>query len=342
MSIEAINHIMKTAIADGIAKLVAICLADYAKPDTAEAWPKISTLARLCSQSERTVQRKLRLLEELGIIAVIPQLERGRQKENRYVIRLPGSAHPPRGCRGDRIDAAGDASCRGDTQSPRGESGREGCQPVTGTGDTADTPPVTLLSPLENPPLESTTGKDSPQPPDAGGRGRPRVFRGNGISEPVRPVARRRDVQPALDPADAERFERLWSTFPEGGIAYADRLAAERIFAELTPEDQALAVAAVRGYRAQIERDGSKAKALHRWLKNRRFANIRPAPGAAAAPPAARSRVFVREGTPAWDAWADHLWTRDGKSTPRTWSDSHRAEGWWFPSELPPADSRAA
>ena len=60
MSVEAISHIMRTHIPDGVAKLVAMVLADYADPVSGRCWPKIPTLAIQCSQSERTVQRKLK------------------------------------------------------------------------------------------------------------------------------------------------------------------------------------------------------------------------------------------------------------------------------------------
>lgn len=70
MSIEATHYVMKTDIPDGIAKLVAFVIADYAHAETGQAWPKIATLACKCSQSVRTVQRKIRVLEELGILRI--------------------------------------------------------------------------------------------------------------------------------------------------------------------------------------------------------------------------------------------------------------------------------
>ena len=140
MSIEAIHYVMKTDIPDGIAKLVAFVIADYAHSETGQAWPKVETLARKCSQSVRTVQRKVRVLEEMGVLRVEQRhTEAGRQRENLFVLYLPGVPRP----------AANDqapAPPMGDTQSPMLTRKRvdpvtpEGVQPVTPEGDTAVTP----------------------------------------------------------------------------------------------------------------------------------------------------------------------------------------------------------
>ncbi|TXN64479.1 helix-turn-helix domain-containing protein, partial [Methylobacterium sp. WL6] len=140
MSIEAIHYVMKTDIPDGIAKLVAFVIADYAHSETGQAWPKIETLARKCSQSVRTVQRKVRVLEEMGVLRVEQRhTEAGRQRENLFVLYLPGVPRP----------AANDpapALPMGDTQSPIPTRKRfdpvtpEGVSPVTPEGDTAVTP----------------------------------------------------------------------------------------------------------------------------------------------------------------------------------------------------------
>lgn len=170
MSVEAISHIMRTHIPDGVAKLVAMVLADYADPVSGRCWPKIPTLALQCSQSERTVQRKLKVLEDLGVLHVEPNTSGGR-KGNVYVLHLrsaprrdPGSGDhrpkPPGPQTGDRIDMeAPDASATGDTQSP--VQGRSEAGSVTPTGDNAVTRGVTLLSPPKESTREST--RESPR-----------------------------------------------------------------------------------------------------------------------------------------------------------------------------------
>ena len=136
MSIEAIHYVMKTDIPDGIAKLVAFVIADYAHSETGQAWPKIETLARKCSQSVRTVQRKIRVLEELGILRVEKRhAETGRQRENLFVLYLPGVPRPAANDLSPPRPEARSKPREGVTQSPIPRT-----DPVTLGGDCAVTP----------------------------------------------------------------------------------------------------------------------------------------------------------------------------------------------------------
>lgn len=340
MSIEAISWVIKQDITDGVAKLVAMVLADYADRHTGEAHPKIRQLAQACSQSERSVQRKLRVLQDLDVLTI--QLghcpKSGRQRANSYILHLPGVDVPgrnERSVRGDQIDA-GSAQT-----SPRGDSGAphisgEGCPRVTGEGDNVVTgegdSPVT---PIENP-SDSTVRRDSPHPP-AGGRGEfPKIIRGNPPSAPAEriPVAGRSPPSRLIG-ATAEQFARLWAAFPEGGRLDADRGAAERLFADLSPADRQLAVSAAGAYAAHLAKHpGRSSKALHTWLRTRRFENSRPAAAPAAATTSAR--VFVEEGSRAWDAWMAYRRAQGEGRCPTTSKPGHAGLGWHFPSEFPP------
>ena len=170
MSLEAISWVIRQNIPDGVAKLVALVVADYADRHTGAAHPKIKQLAVACSQSERSVQRKLRVLQDLDVLTI--QLghcpRSGRQRANSYILHLPGVERP---ARGDRIGSGPDEP------SPRGDNGAplvsddppdEGCPTVTGEGDSVVTGegdrPVT---PVRNPP-DSTVRKDSPPSPRRG------------------------------------------------------------------------------------------------------------------------------------------------------------------------------
>ncbi|MFL5063421.1 MAG: hypothetical protein ACJ8FU_08440 [Xanthobacteraceae bacterium] len=57
-----------------------------------------------------------------------------------------------------------------------------------------------------------------------------------------------------------------------------------------------------------------------------------PEPKPAKAPVALQSRVFVRQGSPEWDAW---MRARGPRGAPVTYSGG--AAGWWFPSQWPPS-----
>lgn len=50
--------------------LVLIALADYASDETRECWPSVATIARRARIDRRTVQRRLRSLEERGYIRI--------------------------------------------------------------------------------------------------------------------------------------------------------------------------------------------------------------------------------------------------------------------------------
>lgn len=144
MSIEAIHYVMKTDIPDGIAKLVAFVIADYAHAETGQAWPKVETLARKCSQSVRTFQRKIRVLEELGILRVEQRhAETGRQRENLFVLYLPGVPRPAANDPTPPRSSGRPGRREGDTQSPIPPPDPVtpgGVSSVTPEGDTAVTP----------------------------------------------------------------------------------------------------------------------------------------------------------------------------------------------------------
>lgn len=69
MSLEAmVWALTKAPVADPVARLVLVGLANHAGPDGAGAWPKQATLAEYVGVSTRTVRTKLRLLEDVGVI----------------------------------------------------------------------------------------------------------------------------------------------------------------------------------------------------------------------------------------------------------------------------------
>lgn len=93
-------------------KLILMALADAAD-DQGVCWPSVSTLAKKCTVSTRTVQRSLRVLIHSGLlIAETRQRRDGSSTSNRYRLlmrggdnlSLPcetGDIRPGQGCRGD-------------------------------------------------------------------------------------------------------------------------------------------------------------------------------------------------------------------------------------------------
>lgn len=342
MAVKCITGVMETHIPDGIAKLVAMVLADYADPLTAQCWPKIATLARQCSQSERTVQRKIRVLEELGLLDILPNAS-GNRKGNVYVLHLRGLAAA---ATGDRIDRDGAPAGTGDPVSPVAMDVPEGVTEGHPRGDSAVTRGVTLQSPQES--VRESSSESPPLPP-AGGRSASRHrnrgeeavggFRaGLARIEPERRQPRPDEPAPGLDPPTQDGFARLWTAFPEAGRIDCDRPAAEKLFAGLSGEDRVLAIAAAARYAVHVQHHQARPKALHGWLRHQRFRNVAASgSGTAAADGASRAaRVFVREDSPEWGDWEEHARRQGRVPHQPSWSESERAMGWWFPSARPP------
>ncbi|SFG92645.1 helix-turn-helix domain-containing protein [Methylobacterium gossipiicola] len=279
MSIEAISWVIKQDIPDGVAKLVAMVLADYADRHTGEAHPKIRQLAQACSQSERSVQRKLRVLQDLDVLTI--QLghcpKSGRQRANSYILHLPGVERPERLeplPRGDQPGAGSvDDGPRGDSGAPH--AGGEGCPSVTREGDKAVTgegdSPVT---PIGNP-SDSTVRRDSPQPPVAGGQaqaanpvfGQDRAADRAGDAPRSRP-GRRGAPPPSLSTEAEARYRQLTAAYPADGVRSARLTDAQAAFADLTPAEQAHAVREAAAYAELCRRREQRPKALQTWLRH--------------------------------------------------------------------------
>lgn len=89
MSIEVMNAVWRESQATGRARLVLLAIADH--QGEIGAWPSIATLARMVNASERSVQRDIQELVELGELEVHVQQapSRGQYKSNLYWITLP-------------------------------------------------------------------------------------------------------------------------------------------------------------------------------------------------------------------------------------------------------------
>lgn len=90
MAIEVMAAVWRHSAATNRARLVLLAIADH--QGEIGAWPSIGTLARMVNASERSVQRDLRELEELGELIIEPQQAptRGKYRANRYWVNLPG------------------------------------------------------------------------------------------------------------------------------------------------------------------------------------------------------------------------------------------------------------
>lgn len=70
MSIKAVSWALEQSLNDSISKLILIGIADRYNDEYGMAWPSVKWLATTGDCSERTVTRKLKKLEEMGLVEV--------------------------------------------------------------------------------------------------------------------------------------------------------------------------------------------------------------------------------------------------------------------------------
>ncbi len=90
MSIQVMQAVWEHSQADGRARLVLLAIADH--QGEIGAWPSIATLARMVNASERSVQRDIQYLQDIGELKVEVQNAptRSQYKSNLYWVTLPG------------------------------------------------------------------------------------------------------------------------------------------------------------------------------------------------------------------------------------------------------------
>jgi hypothetical protein len=155
MSGEAIGWAKKQACGGRGPKDVLKTLADYAD-ENGFAWASISTLARECEASERTVQRDLRHLEDMGLLQGfdVTDARTGRSRTRLYWFPVQGGEPTPKMRKAIELERG----ARVTWVSPS-----EGDMGVTGEGDMGVTPGVTTVSPLKEPLIEPEEADASSQ-----------------------------------------------------------------------------------------------------------------------------------------------------------------------------------
>lgn len=146
MSGEALGWAKKQACGGRGPKDVLKTLADYAGKH-GFAWASVATLASECEASERTVQRDLRQLEEMGLLRGydVVDARTGRSRSRLYWFPISGDEPDLK----TRRSVEAELGARVTWVSPS-----EGDMGVTGEGDMGVTPGVTTVSPLKEPLLE--------------------------------------------------------------------------------------------------------------------------------------------------------------------------------------------
>jgi hypothetical protein len=144
----------------------------------------------------------------------------------------------------------------------------------------------------------------------------------------VRSVTRKRNSY-------AQDFEVFWTAFPtDVGMS---KLEASKAWEKLSPDDKQAATEAIPAFKAWAGQQGPNYRTVHacRYITQRRFDGFRAQ--AEKTQDVASNRVYVTTGTDAMDAWDDHYKRTKGKLAPRD-----QRGGWWFDSEFPPSQEKAA
>lgn len=222
MSVEAIATVLHHSRATGTAKVVLIGIANHA--GDGGAWPTIATLAKYAGVAERSVQRAIRDLEDLGEIHVHEQAGGNRHTQDRYrpnrydiLVVCPADCDrsPSHRCASDEPPAHPEpAPIRGDSNvTPHAESGVTPASPLEpGRGDIRDASGVTPASPEP-----SYNHPGTPQPPASGGHQSPTTCskpgptphancRGCGTTNRQLAEQRRRDAEAAARAAEQQRL----------------------------------------------------------------------------------------------------------------------------------------
>jgi len=90
MSITVMNAVWQHSKADGRARLVLLAIADH--QGEIGAWPSLATLAKMVNASERSIQRDIQHLQDIGELEIHYQQapSRSHYKTNLYWVTLPG------------------------------------------------------------------------------------------------------------------------------------------------------------------------------------------------------------------------------------------------------------
>jgi len=117
MSIEVMNAVWKSSKATGRTKLVLLAIADHQGEQG--AWPSLGTLAKMAGASERSVQRDIETLEQLGELSVTRygSPTKGRNKTNLYFVTLD-DVTDSRIVSDDMTNQADDVTNRADDMTP--------------------------------------------------------------------------------------------------------------------------------------------------------------------------------------------------------------------------------
>lgn len=326
MSWEAVNWANEQRVGSPSAQLVLLLMANWGTPEGRVNLVNVKKLAACSCQSPRSVFRRLKFLEDIGLLT----RELSERNPNGSPI-VSGQLHLDRSYVREEDDPDGETaeadnpapdSSGGECQSVTGGE----CQSVTGVGGGSDTGVTPLSATAVTPHIEI---------------------------QPNLTNSRESLSQVTAVPSGAKRLsdeERLNDQFAEllhgfGFRPWMDGAACKAEFFGFSAEDREKAVRYAPLYAASAVEDHRRSrKSLLAWLRERDFDVLEASErkridAERAAKALADSRrtkkVFVLDGTPqmvAWKAYKQPL-----RQWPPLWVTTDKgASGAWFDSEWPP------
>lgn len=267
------------------AKFVLVAIGDNARDDGV-AWPSRDTIAKKSSQSRATVNRRMRILSELGVLEVKERFrEDGTQTTDEIRINLALTAEEV----GRRVAArkkAMKSGVDGDDEDESDDATETG--EAEGGGVLADTLPVQSSDPRAavvtggglhscNPLNEPSVEPKTPPNPPPGGDG------------PMRKV----------DKEAQARRDALWQRFTGAypGITAMDQQAARSQFDHLSVDEAEWSVSSALGYAEECRKLKKPPKNAHIWLRKGMFKNF--------------AKAEIREPRP------DEVWIAEGSEEDR-------------------------
>jgi hypothetical protein len=300
-------------------RILLFALSDAAD-ETGVCWPSMKRLSNETELSIPTIKRYRRLLRIVGAITEEKRVDpSGRQSSNRVQLNIgwTGSnwlglsvkisdaekaleqADADTDCEAsDDVDAA-QGGVHGAPLPPSSQGGHgepQGGHYVNGGG-------VHTVTPLYEPPLEPPVNEEE--------EARARAFGGSGV---------------------LEDFNRLVKLFNPGQTESLEL--GRRKLAALTPEDRDAAMRYAEAFLKAVAAEGRKKPSIAGYLNERRWESVARLAGMGKQERSG-GYVFVRVGTPAFEAW-NLFMARQGKKPLVIFSETERVSGTWRESLFPP------
>ena len=327
MSWEGVNWANAQRLRRGPEQHLLLLLGNWATPEGDLRYVSIQKLIDCSRQSRTSVYRNLGLIEELGLMTWQRRNPRDRSPE-----RFSGKLHFL-----IKVDLAD-----GGADSPEPEQSQIGTKPDQSQVGIIESQVGTDQSQVgttyRSTGLCTQTEYESPPPPIL----QPNPAKGADETE------RREEEEGFSDSEEVENRKRIEREFSEFRAAYPfdpsmSVAAALEAFADLNVKDRGKAIRCAVKYRETLKaKKRDYARHAVNWLRKREFDGITDmGHDTAARAGLAKPKVFVRKGTPAWDAWTAHMTKTKGIrwSLSRVSAEHNKAEGWDFESMFPPGDS---